>query len=127
MYTEIRYTLYRCPSCGKRLESRVVTSPRVGREHRDCPKCGYTYRTPDREWRNMTKGQRRDYFLSEWVVGWLGVSVLGGIILSEGSRWVGAIFGLVAGIILCAPSWLLKLRRVRRSRARSTASASLPD
>ncbi|HET9178592.1 MAG TPA: hypothetical protein VFQ24_09585 [Terriglobia bacterium] len=72
----------------------------------------------------MTKGERLGYFFSEWIVGLLGVSVLCGVILSEGSRWVGAICGLLAGVVLCAPSWLLKLRRVRQSNLRAAVKES---
>lgn len=116
----IRYTAYRCPSCDKQLESRIVSSPRVGQEQKNCAMCGCTYQTPDREWRNMTKGQRLGYFLSEWTVGWIGISILAGIILSEDNRSLGAFYGLAVGMILCAPSWLIKLWRVRQSDARST-------
>ena len=69
----------------------------------------------------MTRGQHLGYFLSEWIVGWIGISVFGGIILSEGvsNPWLGALYGLAAGLIMCTPSWLLKLWKVRQSEARS--------
>jgi len=62
----IRWTMYHCPSCGKQWKSRVVTSPRVGPEYHRCS-CGYSFRTSDKEWGHMTKGQRIEYFASIWL------------------------------------------------------------
>lgn len=116
----LRWTSYSCPSCGAHTESRIVSSPRVGLEHKECGKCGAAYRTPDKEWQNMTKGQRVGYFLSEWTAAWLGLFVLGGIILSD-NHWLGGFYGFAAGCVWCAPSWLRKLWRVKQSRARILA------
>lgn len=116
----LRWASYRCPSCGAYLESRMINSARVGLECKKCGKCGAEYRTPDREWQNMTKGQRVSYFLSEWTVGWIGVFILGGAILSD-NGWLGGFYGLAAGCVWCAPSWIGKSRRVKHSVARSLA------
>ena len=117
----LRWTSYSCPACGAHTESRVVSSPRVGLEYKKCRKCGATYRTPDREWQNMTVGQRRDYFLSEWTVGWIGLFVLVGAFAID-NHWLGGFYGLAAGCIWCAPPWLRKYCwRVKQSLARDLA------
>ena len=71
----VRWTNFKCPSCNSSLESRVVSSPRVNVEYKKCRSCGFTYRTPDKEWRHMTKGQRVGYFLNEWAVAVVGLSL----------------------------------------------------
>ena len=44
-------------------DSRMVGLTRVGLEYKKCRKCGARYRTPDKEWRDMTRGQRVGYFV----------------------------------------------------------------
>lgn len=121
----IRYTSYSCSSCGNHLESRLVTSPRVGPENKYCSKCGHSYRTPDREWTEMTKCQRLGYFLSEWTIGWLLLFAAGGAAWS-GDVWPGVLYGLLGGIICCTPSWLVKIRKVRQSRERASRDLISP-
>src|SRR5229473_222666 len=111
----IRWTSYSCPSCGAHTESRIVSSPRVGVENRKCEKCGFSYRTPDREWNNMTKGQRIGYFLSEWTIGWLFLFILVGLTFANENLWLRVLYGLFLGAVWCLPSWMLKLARVRSS------------
>jgi hypothetical protein len=110
----LRWTSYDCPSCGLHLESRIVSSPRVGPEQRICRHCGVMIRTPDKEWQNMTRGQRLGYFLSEWSVAWLGIFILGGAILEE-NHWLGVVYGIAAGLVWLAPSYIWKLWRVKHS------------
>src|SRR5882762_874121 len=119
----LRWTSYSCPSCGTHTESRIVSSPRVGLEYRKCGKCGSTYQTPDKEWQHMTSGQRLGYFLSEWAVAWLGIFILGGIILND-NHWLGAFYGFASGSIWCVPSWLRKIWRVKQSLKRYPSFSS---
>ncbi len=118
----VRWTTYRCPSCTARTESRLVTSPRVGIEYRKCRSCGSTYRTPDREWQHMTTGQRVGYFLNEWAVAIIGLSILFAILIyyaDKSDLQISA--GLVAvSIACCVPFWLWKYSLVRRSITRTT-------
>jgi hypothetical protein len=62
----------------------------------------------------MTRAQRLGYFLSEWAAAWLGIFILGGAILDD-NHSLGAIYGFGAGILCLAPSWMLKLWRVKKS------------
>jgi len=111
----IRWTSYSCPSCGAHIESRLVSSRRVGIEHRRCQKCGVAFRTPDREWQNMTRGERLGYFLSETTVAWLGTFALSGALVQDGPWWIITLEGLALGVAVCTPFWLYKLWAVRCS------------
>src|SRR5262249_40935213 len=112
----IRWVNYTCPACGKEWTSRVLTAPRVGREFRQCRRCHYKYRTPDKEWRNMTRGQRTEYLLSIWIVCWIVLFTLGGVANPDWpNKWVGAFLGLAIGIGCALPFWLWKLWQIRLS------------
>ena len=110
----LRWTTYSCPSCGAQLETRIVTSPRVGVERDECNQCGVYYRTPDLEWYNMTKWQRIGYFISMWTVAWLIFFTVCGLIVSDEEHPWTRLYGLL-GIVFCIPIWLLKVVRVRNS------------
>jgi hypothetical protein len=117
----IGWTSYTCPSCSAHIESRIVSSPRVGPERKACSRCGFSYRTPDLEWRNMNTSKRLGYFLSEWTVGWLGFFALAGFLLvQETPHWLGALEGLGIGMACCTPLWLWKVRKVKQSLQRAT-------
>ena len=116
----VRWTTFKCPSCNSSLESRVVTSPRVNVEFKKCRSCGFTYRTPDKEWQHMSKGQRIGYFLNEWAVAVLGLSLLCAAIFYK-TDWQASVWAVGIGVACCAPFWLWKLFKVRRSIARTSA------
>lgn len=69
----------------------------------------------------MTTGQHIGYFLSEWIVAWLILFIPAGAVLND-NHWLGGFYGLAAWCVCCAPSWSLKLRRVKQSRARVVAA-----
>ncbi len=73
----------------------------------------------------MTNAQRVGYFLSKWTIAWIGLFILGGIILSK-SGWSGGFYGFAAGCIWCAPSWMGKSQSVEHSLARSLAQDRTP-
>ncbi len=116
----VRWTNFKCPSCNSSLESRVVSSPRVNVEHKKCRSCGFTYRTPDKEWQHMTRGQRVGYFLNEWAVAVLGLSLLCAALFYK-TDWQASIWAVGIGVACCTPFWLWKLFMVRRSIARTSA------
>jgi hypothetical protein len=118
----VRWVTYRCPSCNARTESRVVNSTKVGLEYKKCRSCGNTYRTPDREWMNMTTGQRVGYFLNEWSAGALVVCafIAGVNFFADHSTWKFSLWVMLGGIACCAPFWLWKFLNVKRSIARTS-------
>jgi len=124
----VRWTTYRCPSCNARTETRMISSPRVGVEYKKCKSCGSSYRTPDIEWPHMTTGQRVGYFLNEWAVAILGISVVcaGMVFYADKSDWRVPAAIVLVGVGICLPFWLWKWFAVRRSIERSdTAGATL--
>jgi predicted RNA-binding Zn-ribbon protein involved in translation (DUF1610 family) len=124
----IRWTTYRCPSCNARWRSRIVTSPRVGRENRKCRSCGFVFRTPDKEWQHMTTGQRVGYFLNEWTVGLLAIYVIAALILydSDKTDLQMPLLTLGVGTGCLFPFCLWKLFLVRQSIARTSSLLGQP-
>lgn len=122
----VRWVTYRCPSCNARTESRIVTSPRAGVEYKKCRSCNAVYRTPDIEWSHMTTGQRVGYFLNEWAVAVLAVTVLSAAIMWGAAKpdWQPSAWTLAIGIAFCVPFWLWKLLAVQRSKERTTRFAA---
>lgn len=122
----LRWVNYKCPSCQKRTESRIVTTPRAGVEYKKCRSCGATYRTPDIEWQHMTTAQRVNYFLNEWAIAVLGISIVCavGVFYADRSDWKVPAIIVGVGAACCAPFWLMKVLAVKRSiRRTSTLSA----
>jgi len=111
----VRWTSFSCPSCGTHYDSRIVTSARVGVEEKECKKCGFTYRTIDREWKNMTKWQRIGYFLSMWTVAWLIFFAACGLAAYDEDHPWTRLYGLAVGILVFTPVWIVKIARVKQS------------
>ncbi len=117
----IRWIDYKCPSCNACVDSRLVRSPRVGVEYKNCRKCGFRYRTPDKEWRDMTKGQRVGYFVI-WSGATLGIFTFTAIVFfaTDRSDWQFPAFTVAMGMVFCAPFWMWKLVSIRRSITRTS-------
>jgi Zn ribbon nucleic-acid-binding protein len=117
----IRWTDYKCPSCNACTDSRMVGLPKVGTEHKDCRKCGFRYRTPDKEWRDMTKGQRVGYFVvfagaTFCIFAFMAIVFF----VADKSDWQFPAMTVAMGLALCTPFWVWKLLSVRRSIRRTS-------
>ena len=120
----VRWKIYSCPSCGKEFKSRIVTAPRVGLEYEICS-CGCSFRTTDKEWHNMNRGQRIEYFLSIWIGCWLVFFAACGAACTD-ERWLGSLYGLAVGLICASPFVLWKLWQVKKSIGRTSPTTSEP-
>ena len=120
----ITWKSYSCPSCGTDLAIRFGSPTKIGVEYNHCPCCGSAYRTPDKEWANMTISERVGHFVAPWTA---GVITMAGIIgftaglLAGKSRFIGIIKGLGIVSALLIPYWLVKLFVVIESLRRCPA------
>ena len=121
MYVYLHKHNCKCPSCFKSLGSRVVSSPRVGREYLAC-KCGNTLKTIDKEWRHMTTGQRVEYFVSIWAVCWILFFIACGAVEVVDNDRLGAFYGFGIGLACYLPFILWKLLQVRRPVLRTSTT-----
>ncbi len=122
----MRWINYYCPSCNACVDSRMVGLTRVGLEYKKCRKCGARYRTPDKEWRDMTRGQRVGYFVlfsgaTFCIFAFMAILFFAG----DKADWQFPATTVAMGMVLCAPSWLWKLLSVRRSIRRTSKLAEL--
>jgi hypothetical protein len=117
----IRWINYKCPSCNACVDSRMVGLPKVGRAYKNCRKCGFTYRTPDQEWRDMTKGQRVGYFV-RFSGATLCIFTFMAILFfaTDKSDWQFPAMTVAVGMVICAPFWMWKVFSVRRSIRRTS-------
>jgi len=118
---------YKCPSCNSRIASRIGDTARVGAEYKPCVSCGNICRTPDIEWRHMTKGQRIHYFMSVYVILILVLAILFAVGMYyatdqtdlKPSAWI-----LGITIAIFAPFWIRKYFLVQQSTNRTDAVSS---
>jgi hypothetical protein len=71
----------------------------------------------------MRVGQRTEYFLSIWICCWLLFFTLCGTVVPDEQRWLGALCGFAVGIACALPFLLWKLWQVKKSIARTSATA----
>jgi hypothetical protein len=86
------------------------------------PACAFTFRTGAAEWSRLRPPQKVLYFFSYWLVGVIGLMVLGGGILwDEYARFL-----LAPCVSIVAIAWFVKLVSVRRSLNRAPCPSSPP-
>jgi hypothetical protein len=115
---DVAWYTYRCPSCKARTAFRIGISPRVAAEYKPCRSCAAVYRTPDREWLHMTKGQRLRYFLSEWSILIIVLCLVFAVMMyyaSAKTDWKPSAWIIGVTGALFAPFWLRKYFLVRSS------------
>ena len=122
-------TIYynKCPVCKATFRTRLRENIlQLGPETRIC-RCGTLYASGRHEWANLTRSQKRDYFISEGAVGILLVgAVIGGMMGLNGVAgkpihfsWTDGALGASIGILIALPPvavlWMGKAIKVRLS------------
>jgi hypothetical protein len=119
----LRWTNFKCPHCATSWASRVVSAPRVGIEVRTCNNCGREFFSHDREWAHMTRGQKRGYLVSEWVIAWLLFYGLLFIMVPGSDDKMGTVLILLGlGAVMFSPLVVARAVAIRKSNGRIGAS-----
>src|ERR1700722_4934891 len=111
----------RCASCSPAGKGAPEVQSRLGPETNSCQYCGVA---TAREWAHFREIERRAFFFSDdllWILKifpWIGLLVASLLDRHGTIKWIGLLWGFLAGLPWLAIAWYWKIVEIKKSLGR---------